>query len=185
MSDFEENDPTWSEYTRSLGKVKAITNDTVDKSAALKLAQKVRAHESLPDTMQSKQSHASFAFSDMFRAQLPSEGPLRYRRDDVPAHTLKRLRRGEFYPELILDLHGLTKEQSKLELAALIDSAYRQLIDCVSVMHGIGSGILREALPHYLVQHPYVRAFHQAPLEYGGNGALVILLDSKEDIRRD
>ncbi|MCP4948084.1 MAG: endonuclease SmrB, partial [Aestuariibacter sp.] len=42
--------------------------------------------------------------------------------------------------------------------------------------HGHGTGVLKQALPHYLIQHPQVRAFHQAPLEYGGQGALLVLL---------
>ena len=126
---------------------------------------------------QSRQVAAGFNFSDMYEARLPDEGPVRYCREGEPTHTLKRLRRGDFYPELVLDLHGLTKELAKAELAALLNAARKGHIDCVSVMHGIGQGILKRALPHYLIQHPNVRAFHQAPLEYGGQASLLVLID--------
>ena len=52
-------------------------------------------------------------------------------------------------------------------------------------MHGIGEHILRHKVPQYLVQHPDILAMHQAPLEYGGKGAVLILIDIPEsDIYR-
>lgn len=125
----------------------------------------------------SKQLAASFDFSDMYQAALPQEGPMRFCQEGESTHILKQLRRGDYSPEMTLDLHGLTREMAKAELAALIHTARKELIDCVCVMHGFGHGVLKAALPHYLVQHPQVRAFHQAPLEYGGQAALLVLID--------
>ena len=125
----------------------------------------------------SKQLAASFDFSDMYQAALPQEGPMRFCQEGESTHILKQLRRGDYSPEMTLDLHGLTREMAKAELAALIHTARKELIDCVCVMHGLGQGVLKAALPHYLVQHPHVRAFHQAPLEYGGKAALLVLID--------
>ena len=125
----------------------------------------------------SKQLAASFDFSDMYQAALPQEGPMRFCQESESTHILKQLRRGDYSPEMTLDLHGLTREMAKAELAALIHTARKDLIDCVCVMHGFGQGVLKAALPHYLVQHPHVRAFHQAPLEYGGKAALLVLID--------
>lgn len=125
----------------------------------------------------SKQLAASFDFSDMYQAALPQEGPMRFCQNGESTHILKQLRRGDYSPEMTLDLHGLTREMAKAELAALIHTARKELIDCVCVMHGFGQGVLKAALPHYLVQHPHVRAFHQAPLEYGGQAALLVLID--------
>ena len=125
----------------------------------------------------SKQLAASFDFSDMYQAALPQEGPMRFCQEGESTHILKQLRRGDYSPEMTLDLHGLTREMAKAELAALIHTARKELIDCVCVMHGFGQGVLKAALPHYLVQHPHVRAFHQAPLEYGGQAALLVLID--------
>ena len=47
-------------------------------------------------------------------------------------------------------------------------------------MHGIGKYILKQKAPMWLAQHPDVMAFHQAPLEFGGAGALLVLIDIPE-----
>ncbi len=123
-----------------------------------------------------RHANASFEFSDAFEGFIPPQGALRYCREDVPAYELKQLRRGDYSPEYILDFHGMTRQQAKLELASLLHTAQREHIDCVCLVHGHGTGVLKQAIPHYLIQHPQVRAFHQAPLEYGGQGALLVLL---------
>lgn len=124
-----------------------------------------------------RQAQASFEFSDAFEGFIMPEGALRYCRQDVPGYALKQLRRGAYCPDYILDLHGMTRAQAKHELAALLHTAWQEHIDCVCIVHGVGSGVLKQALPHYLIQYPRVMAFHQAPLEYGGQGALLVLLE--------
>ncbi|MFC3093182.1 endonuclease SmrB [Alteromonas sediminis] len=139
------------------------------KSAQAKLRQK--------NAQGDRQAAASFAFSDVYQAHFDETGPLRYCRDDVPTYVLKQLRRGEYAPQWVLDCHGMTREQMKQELLAMLHAANKAHIACVNILHGIGGGVLKHALPNYLVQHPAVRAFHQAPLEYGGHGALLVLLE--------
>ncbi|WP_417658492.1 endonuclease SmrB [Pseudidiomarina sp.] len=122
-----------------------------------------------------RQQQAEFFFSDNFRAHFP-EGPVRFCADGESSHILKQLRRGDFPPELLLDLHGMTQAVAKRELGALLRACVKQQIECCAVMSGHGKGILKENLPHWLVQHPAVRAFHQAPAAYGGNATLLVLL---------
>ncbi|GGW74222.1 endonuclease SmrB [Alteromonas halophila] len=168
------------EFRDAMAGVTPLKQDKINVTARQRLKDKQRNATQVSQHIQdARQQQASFTFSDMYQTTLPSEGPVRYCRQDEPAHSLKRLRRGDYYPELMLDLHGLTRESAKQELTALIHGAQKQMIDCVSVMHGFGQGVLRQALPHYLVQHPNVRAFHQAPKEYGGKAALLVLLDTE------
>lgn len=127
-----------------------------------------------------KQATASFTFSDLYQAYFEKQGPIRYCRKDIPAFTLKQLRRGDFAPEWVLDCHGMSKAEMKNEIISMFYQAHKQHVHCVSILHGIGSGVLKQSLPHYLVQHPHVQAFHQAPLEDGGQGALLVLLDIPE-----
>ncbi len=170
-----DNDLFRSEFTD----IKPLEQDKVVPDKKIVRQQKQRlAKRTVPEY--DRQTAASFTFSDIYQANLSQDGPMRYCREDTPTHTLKRLRRGDFYPELVLDLHGLTRENAKLELSALIHTARKEHIDCVSLVHGIGQGVLKNALPHYLVQHPHVLAFHQAPLEYGGHGALLVLIETEE-----
>ncbi|QJR79917.1 endonuclease SmrB [Alteromonas pelagimontana] len=170
-------------FREAVSGIAPIAQDKVTHDKKIKLRAKANVQQK--GRSQSRQVAASFAFSDIYEANMPSEGPVRYCREDVSTHVLKQLRRGDYYPELILDLHGLTKESAKLELAALIHAARKELIECVGIVHGIGQGILKRALPHYLIQHPHVKAFHQAPLEYGGQGALLVMIETSDPRYRE
>ena len=87
----------------------------------------------------------------------------KYVRPDVSHFEAKKLRRGDYSPELFLDLHGLTQLQAKQELGALIAACRREHVFCACVMHGHGKHILKQQTPLWLAQHPHVMAFHQAP----------------------
>ena len=121
---------------------------------------------------------ASFEFSDGFEAHFDPSKALKYARPNIEAEqAVKRIRRGEVVPELLLDLHGLNSEQTKLELSAAIDEASRKHYECIQIIHGVSGGVLKQKVPNYLVQHPKVLGFHQAPLEWGGKGALLVLIE--------
>lgn len=122
----------------------------------------------------------SFYFSDEFEPLLKEEGPTQYARGDVSKYEVKRLRRGVYVPDVFLDMHGMTQQEAKRELGAMIATCLKEDIACACVMHGIGKHILKQKAPLWLAQHPDVLAFHQAPLEFGGNGALLVLLDIPE-----
>ncbi|MCW8347609.1 MULTISPECIES: endonuclease SmrB [Vibrio] len=125
-------------------------------------------------------SDAEFYFSDEFVPHLSEEGPTRYARDDVSTYEVKRLRRGVYVPDVFLDMHGMTQQEAKRELGAMIAHCVKESIHCACVMHGIGKHILKKKAPLWLAQHPDVMAFHQAPLEFGGDGALLVLLSIPE-----
>ncbi|MDW1843948.1 endonuclease SmrB, partial [Vibrio sp. Vb0839] len=118
--------------------------------------------------------------SDEFVPRLNEEGPTRYARDDVSTYEVKRLRRGVYVPDVFLDMHGMTQQEAKRELGAMIAYCVKNEIHCACVQHGIGKHILKQKAPLWLAQHPDVMAFHQAPLEFGGDGALLVLLSIPE-----
>jgi len=105
------------------------------------------------------------------------DGVIKYLREGEDSHLLKQLRRGDFSPELFLDLHGLTREQAKMELAALLLACEDEHVYCASIMTGYGTFTLKKQIPRWLVQHPKVRVLHQAPKEWGGEAAILILVD--------
>lgn len=127
---------------------------------------------------------AEFHFSDEFEPMLNENGPTKYVRQDVDSFEAKNLRRGQYVPDLILDLHGLDQQKAKQEIAALLYACQKEHAQCVCIVHGIGSRILKNKVPHWLVQHPDVMAFHQAPLEWGGDGALLVLVELKDKFNR-
>ncbi|MEN1550565.1 endonuclease SmrB, partial [Pseudomonas aeruginosa] len=127
-----------------------------------------------------EQADASHYFSDEFQPLLNTVGPVKYVRPDVSHFEAKKLRRGDYSPELFLDLHGLTQLQAKQELGALIAACRREHVFCACVMHGHGKHILKQQTPLWLAQHPHVMAFHQTPKEYGGDAALLVLIEVEE-----
>ncbi|MCF2907956.1 MULTISPECIES: endonuclease SmrB [Pseudoalteromonas] len=126
---------------------------------------------------QKKQHQAEFYFSDEYVPDIDTHGTVNYVRPGADKYLAKQLRRGDYAPELILDMHGMNKETAKDELAALIHACKKQHVACACVVHGIGERVLKHKVPQYLVQHPDILAIHQAPLEYGGKGAVLILVD--------
>lgn len=166
-------------FRSEIGGVKALQQDTVrSKTIAKKVAPSV--------AQQQKQLEAEFYFSDEYVPDIDTNGTISYVKPGADSYLAKQLRRGDFYPELILDLHGLNKETAKLELAALITNCKKRQVKCACIVTGIGERVLKHKVPHYLVQHPDLLAMHQAPLEFGGKGALLILLDvvSDEELSR-
>lgn len=158
-------------FRQSLKGVRRLDQDRVVHPAKSPDLPRVTWQKSLAE-----QKDASFYFSDEFQPQLATDGPTRYIRADSPPHELKKLRRGDYCPELFLDLHGLTQQQAKQELGALIAACQREQVDCACIMHGHGKQILKRQIPCWLAQHPDVIAFHQAPNRWGGTAALLILV---------
>ncbi|CUX96403.1 endonuclease SmrB [Candidatus Doolittlea endobia] len=124
-----------------------------------------------------KQVDANFYFSDAFQPLLQQESPLCYARSDVSSYEIKKLQRGDYTPELFLDLHGLNQTEAKKELGVLIAACRREHVHCACVMHGHGKHILKQQIPLWLAQHLDIRGLHQAPKKLGGSAALLILVE--------
>ncbi len=54
-----------------------------------------------------------------------------------------------------------------------LDDAALGEVTPVRIVHGKGTGALREAIHAYLRQHPLVKSFHLAELNAGGEGVTV------------
>jgi len=158
-------------FKDAIGKVKPMVQDTIHP-----VKRTIKPKSSFTKEKDAKQ-HASFHFSDEFEPNLSKKGPVQYVREGSSSYEAKNLRRGMYAPELILDLHGLDQHQAKQEIAALLYASQKEHAQCICIVHGLGTRVLKNKVPHWLVQHPDVIAFHQAPLEWGGNGALLVLLD--------
>ncbi|MCT8563293.1 endonuclease SmrB [Glaesserella parasuis] len=163
-------------FREAIKGTKKIKQDTfVPKVEPRKKINEIRELTEKADTL--------FYFSDEYEPLLTEENDkVKYRREDVDPYILKQLRRGDFHPELFLDLHGLTKENAKKELASLILACEREGIYCASIMTGYGTRALKYQIPRWLVQHPKVIALHQAPREWGGNSAILILIEQPEKL---
>ena len=123
-----------------------------------------------------------FEFSDEYEPFIDESQTLSFVREGFPSYLTKVLRRGDVVPELILDLHGYTKLQAQKDISDLVLDCIKQHIPCACIVHGVSGGVLKRKVPHYLMQHPDILAFHQAPLEWGGQGAIVLIINLGEEL---
>ncbi len=79
-------------------------------------------------------------------------------------------------PPAELKLIGLRVEPALDELDAYLDRALLAALPEVRVIHGHGSGRLREAVREHLRRHPAVAAHRPGRRDEGGNGATVVTL---------
>jgi DNA-nicking Smr family endonuclease len=144
-----------------------------DKIAPVSKASKKKAR---PTSKTEQNEHSLFFFSDGYEGFISDGGLLSYVQPGDDPRLAGRLKRAEFQPQVVLDLHGLTQLQAKTELAGLLAYCQQQQFNCACVVHGKGLGILARKVPNWLIQHPNVRAFHTAPKSWGKHGALLLLL---------
>lgn len=88
-------------------------------------------------------------------------------------HTVKRATtRG---PKARLDLRGKRYEEAMMELDEFIDQALLNNLAQVDIIHGIGTGVLREAVTNYLRRNKQVKEFGYAPQNAGGSGCTIVV----------
>jgi DNA mismatch repair protein MutS2 len=71
---------------------------------------------------------------------------------------------------MTIDLRGKRAEEAMYELSKYIDECLLLNIYEVDILHGKGSGILRDIIRDYLKSVPEISRFSDAPLEQGGGG---------------
>jgi DNA mismatch repair protein MutS2 len=71
---------------------------------------------------------------------------------------------------LQLNVRGMTVSEALREVEAYLDRLLRADIRAASVLHGKGTGALREAVRSYLASSRSVQAFRSAPAQEGGDG---------------
>jgi len=77
---------------------------------------------------------------------------------------------------LKLDLHGLRAEEAMEKMDVFLSDALIAGWDEVIIYHGIGTGKLSYAVKNFLIAHPSVQGFEDAPPHFGGFGAKIVKL---------
>ncbi|RJQ08741.1 MAG: hypothetical protein C4551_04815, partial [Bacillota bacterium] len=75
-----------------------------------------------------------------------------------------------------VSLRGLTVEEALSRLDKYLDDAVLAGLTTVRIIHGKGTGVLRQAVSEYLDDHPDVRSHYIAPQSEGGTGATIAVL---------
>lgn len=103
---------------------------------------------------------------------------------DAPKKTAKKSNvqfkdlgaRSESVPHQI-DLRGKRFEEALSELENYLDRAYRNGKMQVTVVHGLGTGAIREGTRKLLATLPYVKSYRDGGAGQGGSGATVVDFD--------
>lgn len=95
---------------------------------------------------------------------------------------LRKLKSGKHAIQAELDLHGLTREQAKSEVATFIEESRKRDQRCIRIIHGRGrkraekAPVLKPAVDGWLRHHKQVLAYCSARENDGGTGAVYVLL---------
>jgi len=89
----------------------------------------------------------------------------------------------KFYEKIekkeILKLMGLTVEEALEEIEKTLNKAFLEGASKVYLIHGHGTGRLRESVREYLKNHPLVKNFKFADPMEGGTGVTIVYLEEK------
>lgn len=78
-----------------------------------------------------------------------------------------------------VDLHGMDRESARRTVLATLESCVRAGVKKLRVVHGKGTGVLREEVRFLLEEHPAVADLRTARPRDGGEGAVEVRLASR------
>jgi DNA mismatch repair protein MutS2 len=78
-----------------------------------------------------------------------------------------------------LDIRGMRVEEGIEKLSRYLDSAFLARLPYVRIIHGKGTGRLREAVRDIIRQNPHVRSWEEGKDREGGAGVTVVKLDEE------
>jgi DNA mismatch repair protein MutS2 len=78
-----------------------------------------------------------------------------------------------------IDLRGVRRDEVELPLLAFLDQSFRAGQRNVWIIHGIGTGAIREETRSLLTRVPYVDSFRSGERHEGGDGATIVWLSER------
>lgn len=76
-----------------------------------------------------------------------------------------------------LDLRGMTFEEAAEAVDKFLDEAYLARLERATLIHGKGTGALRQKLGVYLKTHPRIRSQRLGNWNEGGSGVTVVEIE--------
>jgi len=83
--------------------------------------------------------------------------------------------KGKLPPSNTIQLRRLTVDEALIRLDKYLDDAFMADLCNVSIIHGKGTGTLRQAIRDMLINHPLVKSYR--PGDYGEGGAGVTIVE--------
>lgn len=72
-----------------------------------------------------------------------------------------------------IDIRGEKPEEAEFEVLKFLDGAYSAGLNRVEILHGKGTGVLKEMVQRILKEYDKVNSFYFAPIENGGDGITI------------
>lgn len=72
-----------------------------------------------------------------------------------------------------IDIRGERADQAEFEVIKFLDGAYSSGLERVEILHGKGTGALKEMVQRILKDYDKINSFHFAPIENGGDGITI------------
>jgi DNA mismatch repair protein MutS2 len=139
----------------NVGKVEKIDGETAEVSVgAMRLREKL---SNLQTVVESGAAVAKQTLGEKLQSQAKSSN-LRLDTEDMNAE---------------LNLIGRTTADAEYEIDRFLDEAYLAALPRVRIIHGFGTGALKNFVHHFLKGHPHISKFSFAPPNQGGNGATI------------
>ena len=85
-------------------------------------------------------------------------------------------RRSSFKQQL--DVRGMRADEALQAVMYYMDDAILLSVSQVRILHGTGTGALRQAIRQYLSSLPGIKDFHDEHVQFGGSGITVVELDN-------
>jgi len=100
--------------------------------------------------------------------------------DSSPSRPSRRIPRPERVP-LQLNVRGMTVSEALREVESYLDRLLRADIRSASILHGKGTGALRDAIRAYLSSCTFVRSYGSPPPNRGGEGVTLFEIAGEDD----
>lgn len=125
--------------------------------------------------------------SDLFDGGEPRETVqhndyIEFKRDGVSHKTLRKLNKGQYNVQAVLDLHRHSVEDARTAVNRFLHECVKRRIKTAVIVHGKGkpesTPILKNQINYWLRQAEPVLAFCSAAPRHGGRGAVYVLFKS-------
>ncbi|WP_179395990.1 endonuclease MutS2 [Lacticaseibacillus absianus] len=107
------------------------------------------------------------ATKDLEKRQAPTEA--------APIRRVATVKGGMSGPSTTLDLRGERYDDAMAKLDSYIDAALLANYAQVTIVHGLGTGAIRNGVTQYLKRNKQVKRFGYAPQNAGGSGATIVV----------
>ena len=95
----------------------------------------------------------------------------------VSSDTAEQMREKKLNFKQEIDVRGMRGDEALQAVTYFVDDAIQVGASRIRILHGTGSGILRQLIRDYLHSVPGVRSYHDEHVQLGGAGITVVELE--------